>query len=1052
MNKNKDKINTPTYAPADFFVLRSPRLSLKHLTDWQGKDRTGLRQGLIAWLEQVTTKEALHIASPALLARISDWYTKPDSKKGKKIELALAKYFIRMSGRATPFGMFSGNSLGKVAEHTVLKVSNNAPVHRKSRLDMHYLASTQKYLRQGYWLSNSLDIVLNPTAYKTGNQIRYIESYVKAEETHYRLSSVEACPYVTAVYARGVDSAKIGELADIICSVGGDISFNDATDFMEQLIEAGLLLPKLPLPITGSSPDESLLKSITDAEFDEHAQMLATVIKSLNFIDSKSSVDLKDYKNATSPLRALPVPVNENKLIQVDYFREGEELTLSNDLCKQAIDDVLLLNSLLPSPENPLQELITKVEREFVGKMIPLQEFIDDESGWSMSNDIGFSTPLLQGIGLTQTQKSDALTSVMTPFERKIVEKMTCLSDEFVEQITFSKEELKYCAVNQQPLPDSVAVMLQLYKNDADELDIYYRGSFGPSAANFLGRFCHLDDTLESKTKALLKLEETQNPQAIYAEIVHLPQGRLGNVIARPVLREHEIPIVGDSGVSEEFQISLSDLYVYVESNTVKLWSKALDKEIIPRLSSAHNYTARSLGVYRFLCMLQNQNISLPRFALPSALESVSYLPRIKLEGLVLSNRRWIVERKVLSNLLAGNGELDEAKYAKFKEQFNLPNWVSYSVSDNTLLLNLSNPIMLDILLSETTGQERIALEEVMDFRYDSAATLDDAPLKHEVILPLIKSSEGVAADKEKNEHRKRIIEQDTTRSFSPGSEWLSVKVYLGNSSAESLLKERIAPLVAELKRDSLINGFFFLRYGDPEWHLRLRFKGEPKVLLSQVLPKLHQLIEPIRLSGPVNNIVIDTYEQEVERYGGGAAIELAEQLFYANSLMTLDFIRAIEGQEDDYRWRAVLLACDQLLSDFGFNLEQKLALTSLLREGFGREFGDSGNLRKDLGKKYRQYQDIIASDLSQNTADVVITHCKKQLADYSQTVQQIASRYAELEEQDKLTESLDSVVSSMLHMFNNRMFVAYGREQEFVVYDLLRRYYESAVHRSHRS
>ena len=39
---------------------------------------------------------------------------------------------------------------------------------------------------------------------------------------------------------------------------------------------------------------------------------------------------------------------------------------------------------------------------------------------------------------------------------------------------------------------------------------------------------------------------------------------------------------------------------------------------------------------------------------------------------------------------------------------------------------------------------------------------------------------------------------------------------------------------------------------------------------------------------------------------------------------------------------------------------------------------------------------------------------------------------------------SRDSLLGSLLHMFTNRLFKAYGREQEFVVYDMLRRIYLS--------
>ena len=59
----------------------------------------------------------------------------------------------------------------------------------------------------------------------------------------------------------------------------------------------------------------------------------------------------------------------------------------------------------------------------------------------------------------------------------------------------------------------------------------------GPSGANLLGRFCHADPELHRRVEEHLRAEEAHRPDAIFAEVVHLPEGRIGNVLCRPVLR-----------------------------------------------------------------------------------------------------------------------------------------------------------------------------------------------------------------------------------------------------------------------------------------------------------------------------------------------------------------------------------------------------------------------------------------------------------------------------------------------------------------------------------
>jgi hypothetical protein len=98
-------------------------------------------------------------------------------------------------------------------------------------------------------------------------------------------------------------------------------------------------------------------------------------------------------------------------------------------------------------------------------------------------------------------------------------------------------------------MPHSFSALCSLYANSAEDLD---NGKFsarlssfgGSTVGSMLGRFCHLDEGLRNNVRQLLEDEQTSHPEVIYAEVVHLPQGRIGNVIARPVLREYEIPFL----------------------------------------------------------------------------------------------------------------------------------------------------------------------------------------------------------------------------------------------------------------------------------------------------------------------------------------------------------------------------------------------------------------------------------------------------------------------------------------------------------------------------
>ena len=139
------------------------------------------------------------------------------------------------------------------------------------------------------------------------------------------------------------------------------------------------------------------------------------------------------------------------------------------------------------------------------------------------------------------------------------------------------------------PLPDAFYVVATV----AAESDrAIARGAFrvllqyvdGPPGALMLGRFCHADQTLHEFVRAQLQAEEAIRPEQLFAEIVHLPDGRTGNVVCRPVLRQYEIPYLGRSGAPADRQIPVTDLLVSVRNNRIVLRSRRLGREVVPRL------------------------------------------------------------------------------------------------------------------------------------------------------------------------------------------------------------------------------------------------------------------------------------------------------------------------------------------------------------------------------------------------------------------------------------------------------------------------------------
>lgn len=114
------------------------------------------------------------------------------------------------------------------------------------------------------------------------------------------------------------------------------------------------------------------------------------------------------------------------------------------------------------------------------------------------------------------------------------------------------------------------------------------------------------------------KTIQTVRPDVVYAEVVHLPQGRFGNFIVRPCLRRYEIPFLGRSGAPCEYQLPVTDLHLTIHDGQLILVSKRLGCRVLPRLATAHNPdVGAGLPIYRFLFALQHQATTRVFFKLP---------------------------------------------------------------------------------------------------------------------------------------------------------------------------------------------------------------------------------------------------------------------------------------------------------------------------------------------------------------------------------------------------------------------------------------------------
>jgi thiopeptide-type bacteriocin biosynthesis protein len=192
-------------------------------------------------------------------------------------------------------------------------------------------------------------------------------------------------------------------------------------------------------------------------------------------------------------------------------------------------------------------------------------------------------------------------------------------------------------------------------------------------------------------------------------------------------------------------------------------------------------------------------------------------------------------------------------------------------------------------------------------------------------------------------------------RQFPPGSEWLYAKLYTGPGIADRLLVDTIRPLVSTAVACGAADGWFFIRYTDPDPHVRLRLHGDPLRLTGELLPRLADSLAPLVEDGRVARRQLDTYVREVERDGGAQGIVLAEQLFCLDSECVLAMLDSTPGDEGlAWRWKLATCGVDRLLDALGLDLNDKCDWARQQRDAFGHGFRVDGHLEQQLGDKFR--------------------------------------------------------------------------------------------------
>lgn len=723
-----NKINK--YYFFDKFILRTPYLSFNIISDLDTNK-------IIELCKSSDISEAIYLASPELHKEMIKFLDNSDKSSNERLVFTLLKYLIRMGTRCTPFGLFAGCSIGAISNITDIKLNNSNQYKRVSRLDMNYLCALSQKLELDKNIRKGLLFYPNSSLYGIGEEMRYVEYRYKGTERKHFLVSIDSSPFLDKIINLSKNGESIEKLTHSI--IDDEISIDDANDFINELIDNQILISSISPSITGKDYFEILKDEIKDKSIKKRFKEIKDKIDEL---DLSKENNLPLYDEIAELASSFGVDVNKKFLFQTDLIVTHKENILSSEIIEDVKEGLKLLNKISFKRENKkLTYFKKKFYERFEEEEVSLAIALDVETG------IGFGEEFEDADSYSVSALSDDVTVFRSNEGNSIdnivkVERTKSdllfhqkLLDSFSKKETIMKlnfDDFNDFDENWEDLPKTFSAFINIFEINESKPLINLADIGGTTAAYLLGRFGHTDPNINSFIEEILDKEKDDN--YIYAEIVHLPEARAGNILSRANLRNYEIPYLAKSLLPKEQQLPITDIFVSIKGNRIVLRSKAKNKEIIPILSNAHNFQVNALPLYEFLGVLQTQeNRGHIGFQWEDTLLNQPYLPRVMYKNMIFSLARWNIKKEEIKKL----NTLEDL--SKWKKEKKIPNRILTSDFDNELYINLENELSCRMFLSLIKKKENIVLIEYLFNTEKALIKKSDGSVNNEIILSFYK-------------------------------------------------------------------------------------------------------------------------------------------------------------------------------------------------------------------------------------------------------------------------------------------------------------------------
>ncbi|MER6441952.1 lantibiotic dehydratase [Streptomyces sp. NPDC001185] len=796
---------------------------------------------------------------------------RPETRQVRRAVVSVMRYMLRMTGRATPNGLFAGiasASFGSGPGWTW------GECHRAVvRADGGWIADLIAQVEAIPEILRHLNVTANNTAYVRGNRL-VLPYPPRSRRSQDRAAAEMSLRYTSAVRIAVDAAASPVPFATVVGRVKAqfpDVALDRVEGLVTNLIERGVLISSLHAPsatldaldhlvqqIAGvcAPPTPGLvadLRAVRDA-IRQHNQVLAPAD------GRRQRTALRHKMTALSTAKTQPMTLD---------LRMDCSLTLPSVVAREAEAAVTVLARLTAYPfGTPAWKDFHNrfFERYGINSLVPVRDLVDPDVGLGFPAGYRDAEPAPREVLTPRAQRLLSLAQAAVldgrdeiVLDENLIRTLTAVDQDSLQVPAHTELRFRIRATSQAALENGDFTLHGLTPS---------RG-IGTTIGRSLGLLTRED---QARATAVLDGLPVNAPGSLPTQVSFTPTDRGDANVTRVAGLLPTVISLAEHRPVDERTIPLDDLAVGCDRRRLYLVSLSHRCLLDPMTLHALDLRVHTPPLARFLTEIsRSQTAVLTGFPWATA-TALPYLPRVRYGRTVLCPARWRLDRTDLPDRRASWKEWLKSA-TEWRSRRRVPDEVALAEGDQHLPLNLSENAHLALLRAHLDTNESASLIEAeSDGGWFDGRAHEIIALMTATRLPQWPAVPPVTRD--------RLLTRN--HGHLPGTEpWLLVKLYGHLKRQPDILATHLPKLLAQWGEPP---AWWYTRYRDPHCHLRLRIAVPSHQDFANAAQRVGAWAAGLRRSGLLADMQFATSYPETGRWGTGTLMSLAEGVFAADS------------------------------------------------------------------------------------------------------------------------------------------------------------------------